>query len=611
MQIGDDLLHTAPVATTINGVPGTRYVATTGTDADNSCRMEWKPCATVQYAVDQALAGDTVKVAEGAYTGAGSNVVLITESLTLQGGYTTTNWNASDPVAYPTYLDGQSVRRVVYITGPVTVTVAGFHIVNGDTPLSAEKYGGGLYIYTSTVHLARSWVYNNQALYSGDRGGGIYQEYGSLTITATQVYSNISNSTGGGIYYRDGTFALVNSQVYSNTAGSSGGGLYLTYADVTLTGNRVYTNTAQGGTANGGGVDLYRCYDQLLERNLFLDNQAGDRGGGIYEYALSTSMLTMTNNIIAANRADTGGDGLYLAGASSAQGHLRHNTVADNAEEGLRVGNFTVVMTNTVLVSHTVGITTSAAGASVTADHTLWYATAIYTDASGGGTILTTDDLSGDPKFVDLAILDYHIRGDSAALDAGVWAGVSEDIDGDARPAGQAPDIGADQYPLRVARWVGPASAPPCGVVTHTLRLTNLSTAPLAGVWLSDTLDANATFAGFVTASAGSAAYVAAGHTISWTGPVDTLAPTFITYTAQITPYLTDGTLLTHTATVSDGISVFDAASITVTVATEQATLKKSAPAQAAIGQVVTYTIAFTVPAGHVAYQPTVTDTLP
>nr|HID12668.1 DUF11 domain-containing protein [Anaerolineae bacterium] len=31
----------------------------------------------------------------------------------------------------------------------------------------------------------------------------------------------------------------------------------------------------------------------------------------------------------------------------------------------------------------------------------------------------------------------------------------------------------------------------------------------------------------------------------------------------------------------------------------------------AAIGQVVTYTIAFTVPAGHVAYQPTVTDTLP
>lgn len=44
---------------------------------------------------------------------------------------------------------------------------------------------------------------------------------------------------------------------------------------------------------------------------------------------------------------------------------------------------------------------------------------------------------------------DYHIANGSAAQDAGVDARVTADFDGEARPSGRAPDIGADELQLQ------------------------------------------------------------------------------------------------------------------------------------------------------------------
>jgi len=661
LEGGGIVVNSAPAETEITPMAGARYVATGGDNTDNSCRVREWPCATVQWAVDQALEGDVVKVAEGTYTGtharAGvTQTVYISDSIAIRGGYTTSNWDMPDPEHNPTRLDAQGLGRVVYITGLVTVTVDGFHLRNG----SVSGEGGGLYAYTATVTLAHSRVYSNVTSGTGHSGGGIYAEGGALTITATQVYSNdttSANSNGGGAYYRDGAFALVNSQVhgntadgdgggfylydadavlmgnevyanaairdgggvycqggpfaladshvYDNTAGDDGGGFYLTAAAVVLTGNRVYTNTA---IDDGGGAYVYGCDQVTLENNFILDN-TGDRGGGMYVWGTSETVLTMTNNIVAANRAVGGGDGLYAGGSSSARGDFRHTIIADNGREGVRVRDFTLVMTNTVLVGHTEGITTTqgVGVASVTADHTLWYATGVPTDTDG--TVVTTNDLVGDPKFVDQAGLDYHIRGDSEALNAAIWVGVGEDIDGDTRPAGLV-DIGADQYRLRVTHSVAPSVAPPCGWVTHTLILTNLGDLPLPGVWFTETLPAASYVAGTLDYSAG--AGWGDPDEVTWTGAVtDTELVTFI---AQLDPYLTNGTVVTHSTTISDPISTFTVLPITsysVTVETYEGELSKSALADTSIGQVVTYTVFFTVPAGHVAYEPVVVDALP
>ena len=59
------------------------------------------------------------------------------------------------------------------------------------------------------------------------------------------------------------------------------------------------------------------------------------------------------------------------------------------------------------------------------------------------GNVIHANDCSGDPAFDTDG---YHLTSSSAAIDAGVDAGVTTDIDGDARPRGAGYDIGADEF---------------------------------------------------------------------------------------------------------------------------------------------------------------------
>ena len=56
------------------------------------------PYDNVQDAVDAAIDGDIIKVAEGTYTGVSARegitqMVYISKSITIQGGYTTSDWD--------------------------------------------------------------------------------------------------------------------------------------------------------------------------------------------------------------------------------------------------------------------------------------------------------------------------------------------------------------------------------------------------------------------------------------------------------------------------------------------------------------------------------------
>ncbi len=121
-----------------------------------------------------------------------------------------------------------------------------------------------------------------------------------------------------------------------------------------------------------------------------------------------------------------------------------------------------------------------ASGVTPTIQATLWGSGewANDTDWTGPGTIITgTVNLWADPGFVDPANGDYHLLPTSAAIDAGVDAGVTVDMDGDPRPYGAGYDIGADEYFVPVP---GVAFAPdraaqaqPGEIVTFTHTLTN------------------------------------------------------------------------------------------------------------------------------------------
>jgi hypothetical protein len=58
-------------------------------------------------------------------------------------------------------------------------------------------------------------------------------------------------------------------------------------------------------------------------------------------------------------------------------------------------------------------------------------------------------DRIGHAGFVNPAASDYHLRFSSAAIDAGLDAGVYFDFDGDPRPLGNGFDIGFDEVNIR------------------------------------------------------------------------------------------------------------------------------------------------------------------
>lgn len=339
---------------------------------------------------------------------------------------------------------------------------------------TAKWYGGGLYIEHSTARLISNSVIANT---SGSDGGGLLSYYSTapLTITGNMVLSNTSSTIygmgGGGLSLIDSDATLSDNVVAANRVISSevfgGGGILVLACNVTLSNNTVISNTSNeygGGillhngsarlsnntvisnTANrDGGISLSST-DATLGGNKVIANTASLEGGGLS--ILGDGDFTLTNNVVADNRAGTNGSGLYIQQSSP---RLLHTTIARNSGgdgSGVHVVTGTAWLTDTILVSQTVGITANA-GSTANMSGTLWYGNA--NDRSGAGTINHTGDYTGDPAFVNPDGGDYHIGVSSAAIDKGVNAGVTTDMDGDLRPQGSGYDLGADEFTGTVA----------------------------------------------------------------------------------------------------------------------------------------------------------------
>lgn len=448
-------------ATPVQADPGILYVAPSG-----NCNGATPCYGSVQAAVDDAVPSDEIHVAAGTYTSVegrpsppgyeGSSVitqtVYLTKTVTIRGGYSTSNWNTSDPEANPTTLDAQEQGRVIFIMGDpsagsgqaISPTIEGLHVTGGSaigqrgTPWPSDA-GGGVYVKGATVTISNCWIINNT---SGESAfaGGVYLEESDAAIIGNTVSDNDA-SWGGGLHAINSNATFDRNTVASNSAWY-GGGLDMRHSTATLHGNNFSANTA---SYDGGG--LYLPYGNVitLASNMVIGNTASRDCGGLRLGGsdLAPGDYLLTNNVIADNEAGGTGGGLYFWGSTSSRSRLLHNTIARNTGAGSGIyvtGAGSVWLTNTIIASHTVGISVTS-GNTATLDGVLWYSN---TDGNtgGDGTIDASNETTADPAFTADG---YHITPASAAMDGGVDAGVTTDIDDHHRPYGSAPDLGADE----------------------------------------------------------------------------------------------------------------------------------------------------------------------
>jgi len=305
---------------------------------------EWHVCppgppacsfATLQEAVDAAAPGDLIKVAEGVYTDLHvregmTQVVFITESVTIRGGYTTADWGTPDPDAHPVTLDAGGQGRVALI-----------------------KRDGNRKV---TVTLDSLWLTNGRATGTDD-GGGIYAEYTHLVITGCQVSGSTAGLKGGGVAIRySGGAVLKSNEVYSNSAEHGGGVHVHGSVDTLVAANHVYGNRAE---RQGGGIHMYSSDRATVVGNVVHDNVTLiDAGGGIQVSDCDGSTVAM--NQVFANVADNYAGGLWIqAGTEGVV--VVENVVHDNrAVRGSAGGIRITHMSNVVLLDNRV--TGNAAG---------------------------------------------------------------------------------------------------------------------------------------------------------------------------------------------------------------------------------------------------------
>jgi fibronectin-binding autotransporter adhesin len=284
---------------------------------------------TVQAAVDAAGGGEEIRVAASTYADIHqrdgiTQVVYISKTVAVRGGYTTTNGFAGppDPVANPTTLDAGGQGRVVYITGTVPVTLEGLRLTNG----SISGGGGGIRAVNARPVISGCQVCSNDA----SSGGGISLGYSDdAVLTGNQIYSNTATFNGGGVnLWHCGDATLTDNRVYSNTASQDGGGVVIGYSsNSTLVSNEVCSNKADA----GGGVYVFYSPDARLTDNGIHGNMADDGSGGGACF-LASNGAALTGNEICDNEARYDGGGIRLFGSGNAT--LAGNEVCCNSAAG-------------------------------------------------------------------------------------------------------------------------------------------------------------------------------------------------------------------------------------------------------------------------------------
>ena len=288
---------------TVQADPGILYVKPGGSGDCSS----WTQACTLQAALNRAIAGNEVWVAEGTYKPTVQTAPPEPRSATYQlaggvaiyGGFAGTEILRAqrDWTAHQTVLSGD-------IGVPEDSSDNAYHVVTGSGTDATAVLDG----FTITGGAAEGELWDRS-------GGGMLNEAGSPTLSNVVFSGNFALAHGGGMFNLQSSPALTRVAFSDNVTEGTGGGMSngdgsnptLTY--VSFTGNLTY--------GNGGGMANHTSHPTLLHVT-FTGNSAefvslpATQGGGMFNL---DSNPVLTGVTFSGNTAETGG-GMYNTGSS-------------------------------------------------------------------------------------------------------------------------------------------------------------------------------------------------------------------------------------------------------------------------------------------------------
>ena len=379
---------------------------------------------TIQQAIDEAIDGDVVIVADGTYTRDDGDDIHKDKNLDFRGKeIILTSEYGPEFTIIDCQSDGRGIDFFRYQRSGTVVD--GFTFKN-----CTAATGGAIMVRGAASPLISNSIFNGNI--SEKNGGAIYISGAGTRVENSQFLNNKGSSWGGAIY-NSASFVTVNSCLFKNnelenpiSSQALGGAIYVSNKTISVSINdSIFVgNTAiwyGGAVANGGD-------DTVIHACKFYNNTA-IWGGAVYNYVGLSANLS--NSLFSGNSATNGG-----AIASFAPTRITHCTlVGNNAGQGGGINNQNnaLIVENSILWNNGTAIYSN--GGSVTAT---------YSDIEGVSVYPGIGNINIEPLFVDAdgpddipgtEDDDFRLDSLSPAIDRGrKIPGLFSDIRGSMRP---------------------------------------------------------------------------------------------------------------------------------------------------------------------------------
>ena len=345
-------------------------------------------------------------------------------------------------------------------------TTASFELVNG-VPL----YGGFAGDETSRDQRDLSDA-NNETVLTGDIDN---DGFGDTTSVVTVPYVDretildgftIEKGSSLGVYAHNSNSPIISSPTISNCKirENSGRGIQCEYdSEPNIISCEIYNNSQQGIMCYYSSANIYNCHihnnnndgisaftssgitviDCLIEDN----SGAGIMSGG--------SSLLMNNRIL-----ENGDDGIYAIGSPVIKNNIITGDNSNSSDTGMRLkdlGVDSVIRNNTIVYEtgrgiYFIGTPRPVTNCIIQGSDSLYldYDTVEYSCIKGGYSGSGQGNIDVDPCFVNPDANNFHLKEESACIDAGDPNFEPEpnetDLDGEDRIKFGRVDIGADEF---------------------------------------------------------------------------------------------------------------------------------------------------------------------